>query len=78
MVLGQGGVMHCNKCGCYCSHRLRLFKEPCHLQPFSMASIFSLRRLRRGKPPLEPRGPLQEAEPDEGPLEIDEELEIVY
>eukprot|EP00972_Heterocapsa_arctica_P051511 7577212-Heterocapsa_arctica.AAC.1 len=70
--------MYCNNCGCYCSRRLRLLKEPCHLQPFSMASRFSLKRLRRGQPPLEPKGPLQEAEPDEGHLEICEELEIVY
>jgi len=60
------------------SHRLRHLKEPCHLQPFSMACIFSLRRIRRGQPPLEPREPLQEAESVEGPLEIYEELEVVY
>eukprot|EP00972_Heterocapsa_arctica_P003943 587100-Heterocapsa_arctica.AAC.1 len=78
MVLGQGGVMYCNNCGCYCSDRLRLLKEPYHLQPFSVASIFSLRRLRRGQLSLEPRGPSQQAEPVEGPLEIYEELDIVF
>eukprot|EP00972_Heterocapsa_arctica_P083416 12291379-Heterocapsa_arctica.AAC.1 len=54
MVLGLGGVMYCNSCGSYSVNRLRLLKEPCHLQPFSAASRVSLRRLQNGQPPVEP------------------------
>ena len=54
MRIEPSGLIWCNLCGAWARERIRNLRLECHGQPWSVASRFSLRRLRAGRGPLEP------------------------